>query len=142
MYRLDETHGIRTLGWLAPLVLILVFIYRSTDSTLTLRKEPPPEFLEVRPEWKAEQRDAEACLARAYWQIAVHTMQWKYRPGIALPENPPREFHLGPDQGGCSLRLSVTSREHYWRQLRKVWLHPGIWKKRYTWDTSWFARGT
>ena len=120
-------------------VLPIAAIYFSMRSQTELDPTPPSEFFEVRPEWNAERRDAEAHLARAYWHCAVETVQWQYPYGYGLPQKPPPEFQIDVRALSHAEKVAPQSRERYWRRLRKVWGLRQSWREIRVWKTDWLT---
>lgn len=123
--------------WVMAIALGLGLAYILTRPVMRLRSDPPAGFFEVRRDWDAKRRAAEEQLARAYWETALNSVQWRYSYGTSLPDNPPPEFKLEEKswQGGVSEPAAAT-RARYWRQLRRVWVSPQTWEKSYEWDTE------
>lgn len=127
--------------WVILIALLpLAAIYFSMRSRMELVPAPPDEFFEVRPEWNAQRRDAEAHLARAYWDRAVATIQWKYPYGFSLPEKPPTEFQIDVRALSHTAKLAPQSKERYWQRLRKVWGLRQSWRETRVWNTDWLTR--
>jgi hypothetical protein len=115
------------------------FAYFSTQSVMRLRADPPAEFADsnVSPEF----RDAEAQLARAYWNSAVHELQRIYKFHAALPDEPPPDFRIQPEDAVSTYsKIYVdASRGRYWQRLRSIWDNPQTWEKSYEWNSGWIA---
>jgi hypothetical protein len=99
---------------------------------IRLQSEMPLVFVDAPRSWPLEKWEAEARVAKLYWNCAVNAIQWKYEFGSSLPENPPEEFTItAPGQ-----RAGVTDsnvRLRYWRKITKVWDQPIYWKEDYSW---------
>ena len=114
------------------------FIYASIRPVMRLRNDPPAEFFEIGADWRPAQRVAEERLARAYWQRAVHSVQWKHSFGTPLPDTAPPEFTIQEkgSQPGTG-EASAVVRTRYWQKVRKVWPLPQTWDKSHEWSTAW-----
>ncbi len=121
-------------------VLILIPIGLSVRRRMELVSEPPQEFFAVRPGWSAERREAEARLAREYWECAVATVQTMYPYGFGLPESPPPEFRIDAEALSEGVKETPETRQRYWQRLRKVWGLEQAWRESYGWDTDWLIR--
>jgi hypothetical protein len=132
--------GWKIWAWLFG-ILGLIFVYRSTYVVIQLSANPPPEFVDSRSEWTAQQRQTEQRLARAYWQCAVRVMQRRYAYGSGLPDKPPPEFKIDAQSFPDLPAGAHLERDRYWQNLRKVWGDPDVWARTYAWDTSWLSRG-
>lgn len=127
--------------WLIFIALLpFAPIYLSMRSRMELAPTPPSEFFEVRPEWDAGRRDAEAQLARAYWDCAVVKVQWEYPFGFISPEKLPPEFQIDVRALSHAAKLAPQSRERYWQRLRKVWGLRQSWRETRVWKTDWLTR--
>lgn len=129
----------KTAGWWKwALVLLLVglFVYRSTRPTMRLSADPPPSFYDYNRNWSREERRNERLVAQAYWQVAVRRIQRYYSPDRALPDAPPPQFQI--DKAASSLESDVIAgRVHYWYRLREVWHEHDAWVVSYGWNTDW-----
>jgi hypothetical protein len=115
-------------------------ILHSMRTRMELAPTPPSEFLQARSEWNAERREAEAQIARAYWDCAVVTLQWKYPHGLSLPEKPLAEFQIDARSLSSALKLAPQSRDRYWQRLRKVWGLRQSWKEVRVWNFDWLTK--
>jgi hypothetical protein len=122
--------------WAAAFAVpVFLVICLAIHPVMRLRADPPAEFFGVSPGWDAKRRLDEERLARAYWDKAVHSIQWKYKFGTNLPDEPVSEFALGgrkPD--AAASKPDIDSRVVYWRRLQRVWLLPQAWQKSYEWN--------
>jgi hypothetical protein len=127
-------------------VLILVAVsggivaYFVRPTRMELVSTPPPEFLQPSPEWDARRREIEAQVARAYWECALVTLQWRYSYGVRLPETPPDEFQVESRVPAAAVKLARQSRQFYWDRLRKAWDLPQSWRQVRVWDFEWFDK--
>jgi len=125
-------------------ILIAMFVvtvaYFAIPTRMELVSTPPSEFLQARAEWDAKRREAEARLARAYWDCALVTVQWKYPPGVNLPEKPPAEFQVNARVLADALKSAPQSRDRYWQSLRKVWGLRQSWREVRVWDYGWLKK--
>ena len=116
--------------WPAAVVGFLVVIALSVISpTVRLNAEAPPDFVALH----APGVPANAATASAYWEIAVHAIQWKYNRGVRLPEQAPEDFRLLAASGKAA---TAEQRAAYWSKLREEWLRSENWHKIYTFDFS------
>ena len=127
---------------LISIVLGGLFVYKSFSSVMQLRPDPPAEFLDPRPDWTRKQREAEDRLARAYWATARKLSRSVYGYSDRLPADPPATFSVDERAFPSLVEPAAAARARYWRNLHKVWNHPGAWKNTYEWHTSWFFQGT
>ena len=118
-------------------LLTLAFVRLAPKPTVTveLRADPPQGFIENRPEWSPRQRARQEQLARAYWKIAVNTLESKYSYGVPLPAEPPPEFQVNEN----GLKDDPATRAYYWEKLRAAWLQPENWKNAAPADAGWMA---
>jgi hypothetical protein len=132
----------KRVGFVVILIALLVVVvaYFAIPTRMELVSTPPSEFLQARSEWDAKRREAEAQLARAYWNCALVTLQWKYPKGVRLPETPPAEFHVDARELADALKLVPQSRERYWQRLREVWRMRQSWHRVRVWDLDWFTK--
>ena len=135
--------------WLPPyaiiffviiIVLALIFVHSSLRSQNRLAIDPPAEFSAAPADWSAQRKVAEQKLARAYWDLAVNIVQWRYTYANALPASPPPEFQLKAASSLSSATVPDGSRDFYWQRLRQVW--PYAWRQSYVWDTRWVSKLT
>jgi hypothetical protein len=124
------------------IVLSGLFVYKSVRPVMRLRDDPPAEFFDAQPKWTAARRQAEARLARAYWTCAVRLSQGQYSYGERLPDEPPPGFSIDPKANPAVEETPAAARARYWRNLQKVWLQPGVWRRLYEWHTDWFFRSS
>lgn len=117
------------------LTFAFVNLFPKPTETVQLRSDPPASFLEVRPEWNPRQRAHQEQLARAYWKIAITTLESKYAYGTPLPEQPPPEFQVNEN----GLKDDPATRSYYWDKLRQIWLDPTSWTSANPSSTSWLA---
>jgi hypothetical protein len=133
-----------TFGFLigvVSVVLVAAFVYKSVDSVMQLRPEPPADFLGVNATWSTKQRAAEERLARAYWEAARKLSGTVHAFGTRLPDEPPGAFSVDAKSYPSLVEPGPVARERYWRNLQKVWNDPEAWKYSYEWHTSWFFQG-
>ena len=128
-------------GWwllvLLPLGLVFAVCYRPV---MRLKSEPPVGFMETRKEWDATRRAVEGRAARAYWQLAINTVQWKFAFGTELPAYPIDEFKLDEkDFSRSGIEAASTTRARYWNKLRETWPRPETWNRTYVWRTGWLT---
>jgi len=112
----------------------------------------PPEFVDASSGHVAENASEEK-IARAYWECAVDTIQWKYGYSDSLPQDPPSEFRANlKNEGvfwvglskafiwvgkllhkGGEMRTDTniighaaapSTRARYWDKLRQAWASP------------------
>jgi hypothetical protein len=122
-------HG-STLWLLIVIILAGLFFYKSIHPVMRLRDDLPPDFVEAGANPSiAELREQER-IARAYWELAVETVQEQYPFGTTLPASPPQEFTL---QG----ESDSAARTRFWNKLRERWDQREIWVRRYGWDADW-----
>jgi hypothetical protein len=122
--------------WLFILVLIGLFVYRSTRPVMRLAAEPPPSFYDHNRGWNRQQMQKRRLLARAYWKVAVLRIQAHYSPYRPLPAEPPPQFQI-PDAAETSESGVISARNHYWYRLRDVWQERDAWVVSYGWNTGW-----
>jgi len=134
----------RPILWILGMLMIATialfsFAYFSTQSVMRLRPDPPAEFVD--PNANADHSEIEEQLAHAYWNSTVHNVQRSYKFGTILPEQPPSDFQIQPQDAfdvGSKLNLEAT-RNRYWQRLRKVWANPQVWEGSYEWNTDWIV---
>ena len=116
-------------------------VYLWPAPAMQLQAQPPAEFVDDSPTWGAARRVREREIAKAYWQIAVANLQQKYPFGSELPVEPPAGFDVGkkyvPEAGA---KAASETRDHYWRQLRKVWVQRDFWDESSASDGQWTSR--
>lgn len=138
---LGEDHKTSRWGWLKwvlALILVLLFVYRSTRPVVRLSDEPPPAFYDYNRKWDRQEMRRERQLARAYWNVAVLRIQRYYSPNRPLPVDPSPRFKVSkPGSTGDSDNLA--DRVHYWYRLRHVWKERDAWVLSYGWNTDWVA---
>ena len=82
--------------WPAAVIgFVLVLAALSITPTLTLQAAPPADFVDL----SASPAASRAATAKAYWELAVRVIQWKYSRGGALPEQVPEEFRMPSNPG-------------------------------------------
>jgi len=117
-----------------------VVAYFAIPTRMELVPMPPVEFFEARPEWDARRLEIEQRLARAYWDCAVVTIQWKYPYGLRLPEDPPGEFQIDARLLADARKLAPQSRERYWKRLQNVWHLRESWHRVRVWNSGWLTK--
>ena len=122
--------------WALAIILVLLFVYRSTRPVMRLSADPPPSFYDYSRAWNKEKRQHEKRLAQAYWQVAVQRIQTYYSPSSPLPEDPPPQFRIGEAAETLEADMAA-SRVHYWYRLRDVWRQSDSWVVSYGWNTDW-----
>ena len=122
--------------WALGLILVSLFVYRSTRPVIRLSAEPPPSFYDHNRTSDQQELRRERQLARAYWNVAVRRIQTSYSRTRPLPPNPPPQFQVseGKDLQGSDWTIA---RAHYWYRLREVWNQRNIWEVSYGWNTDW-----
>jgi hypothetical protein len=125
--------------WLLVIGFGLFFVYRSTLPVVHLQSEPPPMFIDRNPNRSRRHAQPERRVARAYWEIAVQSIQWKYSRKKSLPANPPPEFRINAQLAKLSENVD-SDRSFYWQQLRDIWQQPRTWHVSYGWNTDWVDR--
>ena len=134
----------RPLIWILAIVIMATialtfFAYFSTQSVMRLRADPPAEFVD--PNSNPDHQDVEEQLARAYWNSTVRDVQRTYKFRTILPEQPPPEFQIQP-QDTIDVRSKINldaSRDRYWQRLRKVWDNPQVWEESFEWNPDWIV---
>ena len=124
--------------WLLAIGLGLFFVYRSTLPVVRLQSEPPPAFIDHNLKRNHGPVQPETRVARAYWKVAVQSIQLEYSPKRSLPAVPPPEFKINSQLSELSDRMN-SDRAFYWRRLRDLWTQPEIWQVSYGWSTEWFT---
>ena len=114
-------------------IAVAIAAYASVRSEFRLRSTMPQEFFDSTAVAPAR-RGTEEKIAKAYWRCAVAQIQWKYGYGHRLPDEPPEEFAVLPEDGGATKDSAL--RAHYWQKLRDVWGISAVWNERYEWDSS------
>lgn len=125
--------------WAFVVILVLLFVYRSTRPVMRLRADPPPSFYDYNMNWNKEERQHERRLAQAYWQVAVNRIQTHYAVKRPLPPDPPPSFYIS-DAANSMGRDLIASRIHYWYRLREAWRQRDAWVESYRWNTDWVER--
>lgn len=130
------------MGKLLVFVVLLVsgglFVGESTQPIYRLRTNMPVDFMYVPDSWPAEKRAAEEKIARAYWDCAINTIQWRYGYNYRLPQEPPSDFIItSHDLKDAADDPEVRAR--YWNALQRLWYVPDNWTKSYQWDTGWIT---
>jgi hypothetical protein len=110
---------------------------------MRLQAEAPVDFVDQNPNWTAKRRAREEELAKAYWQVAVVSLQKEYRWGSELPAEPLSEFQIEKEKeyvptGGA--KAITETRAHYWEKLRRSWADPQCWIEREEGGPQWSAR--
>lgn len=116
------------------LLALAIAAYASIRSEFRLRSQMPAEFFDGS-RVPAAKRAAEEKIASAYWNCAVNQVQWKYGYAHRLPEQPPVEFVVTPEQVGSAAH-DQGLRARYWQKLRDVWGISTVWHKEYEWNSS------
>jgi hypothetical protein len=114
-------------------IVVCVVAYASFRSEFRLRPRMPVEFFDAS-QVAADRRVSEEKIARAYWRCAVTQVQWRYGYAHRLPEEPPDEFAVTPEEAGAAARDSAV-RARYWQKLREVWVMSAVWHEEYEWNT-------
>jgi hypothetical protein len=122
--------------WALVLVLVGLFVYRSTRPVVRLSAEPPPSFYDHNRNWDRQQMQRERRLARAYWNVAVLRIQTRFSPYRPLPAEPPPQFQIS-DAANTLESGMIAARDHYWYRLRDVWNERDAWVVSYGWNTGW-----
>jgi hypothetical protein len=125
--------------WALGLILVSLFVYRSTRPVIRLSAEPPPSFYDHNRTLNRQESQRERQLARAYWNVAVRRIQTSYPRNRPLPTDPPPQFLVSkgtnpPESAG------TTARAHYWYRLRGVWNDRDTWEVSYRWNTDWVKK--
>lgn len=120
---------------LIVIVPIAIFVYFSTQPQLRLRRDMPKGFAAMRPSQGPGERAQEERLAQAYWTCALDFIQWEYTYAASLPEAPPDDFKAQLSKPS----IVSTSRQRYWRRLRRVWLLRSTWIESRQWSTDWLT---
>lgn len=129
------------LGWILLAWAVFAFLFLSFQPVMTLRPDPPLEFLEADPQWGAERRMMEDRAARIFWRIAAEVVQQRYPFGTILPETPLPEFRLNEKEfPGWRARDFSASRAHHWQRLRTLWGSPQLWQRSYVWSPERIGR--
>jgi hypothetical protein len=124
--------------WALGLILVLLFVYRSTRPVIRLSAEPPPSFYDHDRTSDQQELRRERQLARAYWNVAVRRIQTSYSRNRPLPADPPPQFQVSRSKNSPESN-GITARAHYWYRLREVWNERGTWEVSYGWNTDWVA---
>lgn len=122
--------------WVLALLLVGLFVYRSTRPTVRLSADPPPSFYGYNRNWTRRERRNERLVAQAYWQVAVRRIQRYYSPDSALPAGPPPQFQIAKATRNLESDV-IADRVHYWFRLRQVWKEQDAWVVSYGWNTDW-----
>jgi hypothetical protein len=126
--------------WVLALILVSLFVYRSTRPVMRLSAEPPPAFYDYNRTWDRQELQHERRLALAYWNVAVRRIQSAYSPHRPLPADPPPQFQISKVESAKESD-GITVRAHYWYRLRQVWNESDTWVVSYGWNTDWVERG-
>ena len=122
--------------WALAIILVSLFVYRSTRTAQRLQAAPPPSFYDYSKTWTPTERLDQRRVADAYWRVAVRRIQVYYSADEPLPSNPPPQFRIS--ESARSLDSDVAaSRVYYWHRLREVWHQPDAWTISYGWNTDW-----
>lgn len=119
----------------AVLLFVIVFAAPSLKSVVHLNSSPPADYLALHASTLPKTQ-----VARAYWDVAVRVIQWKYNRTTVLPEQTPADFTLSADGEKFSAE-DRASRVAYWKKLREEWLRPENWRTTYSFDLSWIVSG-
>ncbi len=125
--------------WVAIISAAVVVALMTFAPQRRLRLEPPGEFLALQ---SPTRHQPDEQLARAYWNSASRSLQWKFSYGAPLPETPPPEFQPLSEAGtGVWLNEPPDAvRKAYWDGMRKAWLAPGSWHTVYEARFSWLQK--
>ncbi len=115
------------------------FVYKSVAPVMVLRAEPPAEFLDVKSNWTAKQREAEGRLGRAYWETARTFSRTMHPYGDRLPDDPIGVFSVDAKDYPSLVEPAPAARARYWNNLHKVWNNPEAWETKYEWHTGWLT---
>jgi len=137
MHKLNVARGWGAAGVLLPVLVIGLYAYLSTDTVIRLQSVPPPEYLDVQPDWSAARLETEQRLAQAYWDCARVILRGRYTFGSVLPNAPPDDFKVEVPGIPAAQANSPAVRSRYWRNLNRVWLLPKTWEKHYQWNPKW-----
>jgi hypothetical protein len=89
-----------------------IFVFRSAHLVMRPCSDPPPEFVDTRPEVKPERLRAEERMARAYWECAAKTVQVRYPFGARLPSDPLPELkvdsRINPEIDHCKSQPGIA----------------------------------
>ncbi len=114
------------------------FAYASFSSEFRLTPDMPVEFFDGS-HLPPAQRAREEKIAKAYWDVAVKQVQWKYGYASRLPDDPPPEFGVSSSAVG-PLAKDEAVRRHCWLQLRTTWHVASAWKTEYVWSSVSFRQ--
>ena len=118
-----------------------IFVFLSVRPVMRLTADPPSQYLQPDPTWKAERRAVEEELARGYWKSGVEAVQWEYGYGATLPASPPDDFRIqGNGQQSQGLDRDPATRLRYWARFRQAWILPESWERAYGWDMGWIPK--
>ncbi|MEJ2007063.1 MAG: hypothetical protein P8Z30_02735 [Acidobacteriota bacterium] len=119
--------------WLYILLLLGgFFVFESLIPVMRLRSNPPSRFVGVRSNLNKAQAREQQRRARACWDYARQSLQYRYPYGRTLPTNPPPA--LGNSNGNAS-EISGSC----WPKLRQAWTHSDSWVEKYEWSTDWLT---
>lgn len=124
----------KTVTWMFITLVLGIIVYGSFQPTLRLKEDMPKGFMDDVSSWPAPKRAQEERLARAYWKVALNSVQWNYGYGHRLPDDPPPEFLVTAKEVGTA--TDPSSRVRYWRNLERVWYLPTAWEKTYGFDLN------
>ena len=116
-------------------IVLVLLSFASFRSEFRLQSDMPAQFFDGA-QARREKRGSEEKIARAYWDCAVKEVQFKYGYAHRLPEDPPEEFILSPQEVGPGAR-DESLRRYYWQRLRSVWNVSSVWKDQ--WQFSFFT---
>jgi hypothetical protein len=120
------------------LLVLAALSYASFTSEFRLEEKMPSEFFDGS-NLPPAKRAAEEKIAKAYWDVAVKQVQWKYGYASRLPEDPPPEFGILLSEVGPVAKDEAV-RRHYWQQLRATWHVSSAWKTQYVWSSASFRQ--
>jgi len=124
---------VRRWPWLV-VAAVVCFLLLSIEPFYQLKQTPPPKFSGVQlPAGMDRQR-----WSQLYWERS-RFVQWHYRKGYKLPEQPPDDFHIAEEQTLPAMTAEQI-RYAYWAQLRSMWVTSEPWKTSYSLDFHWVAR--
>ncbi len=120
------------MGLYLVLALIGFFVFESLQPVMRLRSDPPPSVVGVKlnpndPQYESQMRTARAC-----WDYAIETVQYRYPFGRRLPDSVPPKLR---GSNGKASALSVLC----WPRLRDAWTQPESWVEKYEWSTDWIS---
>lgn len=122
--------------WTLAIIVVSLFVYRSTRPTLRLHTEAPSSFYDYSKTWTQAEQLYHRRLADAYWSVAVRQIQTRYPADRPLPSDPPPQFRINRPKSSLDSDLAAN-RVHYWYRLREVWNQPASWSISCGWNTDW-----